>query len=568
MRLKGKIVAGLLLGTFLAVMMQTGVYAAGSRLTLSGTAGDNPGQVEINIPVVAVCQVRDTILEVELISSSSDLSGKNYSPGTLRYTKSTYYPYSDCPTLADYINGRLENVGLLANSERFPIEVLCSSSAARIDLNVNTALESKVIALPKGGCGDYGLSDGYTRLSEAAWTAIETRLKDASKDTYEVLCDDSTILFTPGWGATKISYSIPEGKSCSSYGLTSKVKKQLSRAEAEDLQVQIRSETHTIPKGTPVTISNGSGQDIMIDWIVYQITCYISGADGGLVLEFYSPEGEARMVYEGLWPPENNRASYEETCVKKVDSVLSDYLVPNNWAGTGAYNKVPREMEDTTGWDFYLSAPGSTPTLPPTEPPVDAGGVELDDDKNSKVDYQVISLVCDYSKSAAVGVVVLEIHRAGKMPMDSASYSENYTADAAWCKQLIEDVKGKLKTAGLWLGESDVVLCDGKRCWTAKPGEVPGKCTSLLPSSLCENAEGEGIVQLLSMGLNILTAGVGILATIGLVISGIQYTAARDDAGKVAKVKSRIFNIVIGLLAYGVMWLTLEWLIPGGILHS
>ncbi len=99
------------------------------------------------------------------------------------------------------------------------------------------------------------------------------------------------------------------------------------------------------------------------------------------------------------------------------------------------------------------------------------------------------------------------------------------------------------------------------------PG-APSECATILTGIPCgEDAKnGEGIIALLGIALTILTAGVGILATIGLVISGIQYTAARDNAAMVTKVKSRIFNIVIGLLAYGVMWVVLEWLIPGGIL--
>ena len=93
-------------------------------------------------------------------------------------------------------------------------------------------------------------------------------------------------------------------------------------------------------------------------------------------------------------------------------------------------------------------------------------------------------------------------------------------------------------------------------------------CTSILPDGLCNKEEGQGIMDLLVIVLNILTGGVGVLATIGLVVSGIQYMTARDDAGKVAKAKSRIFNIVLGLLAYGVMWSALQWLIPGGLLNS
>ncbi len=91
-------------------------------------------------------------------------------------------------------------------------------------------------------------------------------------------------------------------------------------------------------------------------------------------------------------------------------------------------------------------------------------------------------------------------------------------------------------------------------------------CTTILDDSLCNDPTGGGVLAILRIILDILTAGVGILATIGLVVSGIQYITSRDDSGVVAKVKSRIFNIVLGLLAYGVMWVALEWLIPGGIL--
>ena len=104
-----------------------------------------------------------------------------------------------------------------------------------------------------------------------------------------------------------------------------------------------------------------------------------------------------------------------------------------------------------------------------------------------------------------------------------------------------------------------------ERCDAA--AEYDPDCTSILNPDWCDMDEGGGIYKILGLVLTILTAGVGILATIGLVISGIQYITSRDDANKVAKAKSRIFNIVLGLLAYGVMWVALQWLIPGGILR-
>lgn len=78
-------------------------------------------------------------------------------------------------------------------------------------------------------------------------------------------------------------------------------------------------------------------------------------------------------------------------------------------------------------------------------------------------------------------------------------------------------------------------------------------------------ANGEGIFCILNIGLTVLTWGVGIAATVGLVISGIQYLTSRDSVEQTIKAKNRIINIVIGLVVYAVMWGFLNWLIPGGL---
>lgn len=76
---------------------------------------------------------------------------------------------------------------------------------------------------------------------------------------------------------------------------------------------------------------------------------------------------------------------------------------------------------------------------------------------------------------------------------------------------------------------------------------------------------GELIFSLLNTILTILTYGVGIAGTLGIVISGIQYLTARDNEAQLTKAKSRLVNIVIGLVAYALLWAFLQWLIPGGI---
>ena len=94
--------------------------------------------------------------------------------------------------------------------------------------------------------------------------------------------------------------------------------------------------------------------------------------------------------------------------------------------------------------------------------------------------------------------------------------------------------------------------------------------TTILGGGGCQDAGtgGEGIFSILGLILNILTYGVGIAGVLGIVLSGVQYLTARDNEQQVAKAKSRIINIIIGLAIYAVMWGFLQWIIPGGILNG
>lgn len=62
-----------------------------------------------------------------------------------------------------------------------------------------------------------------------------------------------------------------------------------------------------------------------------------------------------------------------------------------------------------------------------------------------------------------------------------------------------------------------------------------------------------------------LTALVGIVAVISIIIAGIQYSTSADDPGAVTKAKQRIFNVVLGLVAYIFLVAFLQYLVPGGI---
>ena len=70
----------------------------------------------------------------------------------------------------------------------------------------------------------------------------------------------------------------------------------------------------------------------------------------------------------------------------------------------------------------------------------------------------------------------------------------------------------------------------------------------------------QGIDGVLNLVVNILTIGVGILGVVGITIVGIQYLTAGGNEEKTRTAKRRLFEIVIGLAVYAVMYALLNWL--------
>lgn len=81
----------------------------------------------------------------------------------------------------------------------------------------------------------------------------------------------------------------------------------------------------------------------------------------------------------------------------------------------------------------------------------------------------------------------------------------------------------------------------------------------------CDDGQGDGVYAILYIVLNVLTIGVGVLGTLGIVVSGIQYLTAADNEQQLATAKKRIVEVVIGLAIYAIMYVALQWLIPGGL---
>ncbi|MDB5179834.1 MAG: hypothetical protein JWN12_466 [Candidatus Saccharibacteria bacterium] len=76
-----------------------------------------------------------------------------------------------------------------------------------------------------------------------------------------------------------------------------------------------------------------------------------------------------------------------------------------------------------------------------------------------------------------------------------------------------------------------------------------------------------GVWGILLLAINILTAGVGIAAIGGIVYGAILYTSAGGSPEQVKKAMGIITNVVIGVIAYALMFSGLNFLIPGGLFN-
>ena len=79
----------------------------------------------------------------------------------------------------------------------------------------------------------------------------------------------------------------------------------------------------------------------------------------------------------------------------------------------------------------------------------------------------------------------------------------------------------------------------------------------------CGDKEGsDGITCVLNLVVDIMTIGIGILGVIGITVVGIQYLTAGGSEEKTRKAKRRMFEIIIGLVAYVLLYAFLRWLLP------
>ena len=85
--------------------------------------------------------------------------------------------------------------------------------------------------------------------------------------------------------------------------------------------------------------------------------------------------------------------------------------------------------------------------------------------------------------------------------------------------------------------------------------------TSILPSSWCTE-DANGIMQVIRFVISVLTGTVVVAGTIGIIICGVLWATARDNEQQIVKAKKRLFEIVIGMVAWILIALIGNLLLP------
>jgi len=125
-------------------------------------------------------------------------------------------------------------------------------------------------------------------------------------------------------------------------------------------------------------------------------------------------------------------------------------------------------------------------------------------------------------------------------------------------------------------------VCSSQGCDNGQPAKDPVDCPSgrLLASDNSKCAplgndcngltnnqclQKNPITKNLNNLVNFLSAGVGIVVIGVIILGGIQYSIAGDNATATGAAKQRIINGLIALAAFLFLFAFLQWLIPGGI---
>lgn len=99
-----------------------------------------------------------------------------------------------------------------------------------------------------------------------------------------------------------------------------------------------------------------------------------------------------------------------------------------------------------------------------------------------------------------------------------------------------------------------------------EPEAETGNCTSILTFISCNKEasddSGNGITQMIRFVISVMTGAVVIAGTIGIIICGVMMITARDNEAQMTKARSRLIEIVIGIVAWALIAVLINFFIP------
>ena len=129
-------------------------------------------------------------------------------------------------------------------------------------------------------------------------------------------------------------------------------------------------------------------------------------------------------------------------------------------------------------------------------------------------------------------------------------------------KRMIKIVAGLLSLSSMFFASlPQPVFADGAVC-TCEGGGNGTTVDAAILKDVCDCGHGESVIAILNLVVNIMTVGIGILGVVGITIVGIQYLTAGGNEEKTRKAKRRMLEIVIGLMAYVLIYALVKWLMP------
>ena len=162
---------------------------------------------------------------------------------------------------------------------------------------------------------------------------------------------------------------------------------------------------------------------------------------------------------------------------------------------------------------------------------------------------------------------------------DPCAYWDKYLPVKLVCRILLSSmtIKQKVKqlvvSALLMVGFTTFIAMPvgAVSCDTAVETCCGGVPTAVISCTQTGGTGGEvtdtGAWGILLLAINILSAAVGLGAIGGIVYASIMYTTAGGSVEQTKKALMIITNVVIGVVAFAVMYSALNFLVPGGLFN-